>query len=331
MKKNNRMMMLKFESLVVSILLYWFSSVSSAEVKKCLHVASYHAEMDWTAEIDKGIKSRLSGKCEVSTFYLDTKRIQDRDLIRKKGFEAKALIEKMKPNVVIVSDDNAVTDVLIPHFKNAPIPFVFCGVNWSIDRYSLPFENTTGMIEVDPLSSLIVELLKIKKDTKMVVRVSANTETDRITFKHTKKYFDDSGIELKGIFADTFDDWKKGITDANAGSDFIYLGTYQGIKNYDTKAAGDFLNRNIKKPTFSTSPQLKNHSVFSIVKRPAEQGEWAGEAAARILAGEKPKAIAVVTNKDFIGYVHSDLIKKFPLKLSDPFVKKAVRVDDKSQ
>jgi hypothetical protein len=32
----------------------------------------------------------------------------------------------------------------VPFFKNASLPFVFCGINWDSTEYGLPCENVTG-------------------------------------------------------------------------------------------------------------------------------------------------------------------------------------------
>ncbi|MEJ2660274.1 MAG: hypothetical protein P8Z73_06080, partial [Desulfobacteraceae bacterium] len=64
------------------------------------------------------------------------------------------MIKEYNPDVVIASEDDASKYVVEPYFKNASIPFVFCGVNHSGDRYGYPYKNATGIIELDPIPKL---------------------------------------------------------------------------------------------------------------------------------------------------------------------------------
>ncbi len=68
------------------------------------------------------------------------------------------MINEFKPDVVIASDDNASKFLIKPYYKNADLPFVFCGVNWDAKVYDYPYKNVTGMIEVTPIPILIEQM-----------------------------------------------------------------------------------------------------------------------------------------------------------------------------
>ena len=63
-------------------------------------------------------------------FRMDTKRNTDEEFKKTAALKAKAEIEASKPDVVIAADDNASKYLIQPYFKDASLPFVFCGVNW---------------------------------------------------------------------------------------------------------------------------------------------------------------------------------------------------------
>jgi hypothetical protein len=67
---------------------------------------------------------------ELKVFRMDTKRNADEAFKKDAALKAKAEIEAFKPDVVIASDDNASKFLIEPYYKNASLPFVFCGVNW---------------------------------------------------------------------------------------------------------------------------------------------------------------------------------------------------------
>jgi len=81
---------------------------------------------------------------------MDTKRNKNIDFIKAQALKAKNLIEKVKPDIVLTSDDNAAKFLIVPYFKDSKIPFIFSGVNWTAEKYGFPFKNVTGMIEVNP-------------------------------------------------------------------------------------------------------------------------------------------------------------------------------------
>ena len=55
------------------------------------------------------------------------------------------------PDLLIVSDDNAVKYLVVPNFQDDPMPIVFCGVNWTADQYDLSHCNITGILELLPI------------------------------------------------------------------------------------------------------------------------------------------------------------------------------------
>ena len=129
-------------------------SVANAAEPVCLYVGSYHAGYHWNDRIEQGLERSLKGVCEVHRFYMDTKRNKGAPFAEGKAEEAKALIDKLRPDVVIACDDNASKYLVVPHLKGSAVPVVFCGVNWTVEPYGYPFPNVTGMIEVAPVRPL---------------------------------------------------------------------------------------------------------------------------------------------------------------------------------
>ncbi|WP_300465586.1 hypothetical protein [Desulfobacula sp.] len=72
--------------------------------------------------------------------------------------QARQVILSWKPDLVIVSEDNAAKCLVAPYFKDADLPFVFCGLNWDASVYGFPFKNVTGMIEVQLITQIIDHL-----------------------------------------------------------------------------------------------------------------------------------------------------------------------------
>ncbi len=74
---------------------------------------------------------------------MNTKQIK-KDYLRKlEALKVKKVIQQWKPDLVIASDDAASKYVVKEYYRDANIPFVFIGVNWSIKSYEYPYKNVT--------------------------------------------------------------------------------------------------------------------------------------------------------------------------------------------
>jgi len=92
-------------------------STNSYKGKKVLYIDSYHEGYAWSDGITNGIKSIFDGKeIELSIFRMDTKRNGDEAFKKSTAEKAKAEVESLKPDAVIVSDDNATNLVLAQKF-----------------------------------------------------------------------------------------------------------------------------------------------------------------------------------------------------------------------
>ena len=160
------------ESLLIVFLGIGLQTEAQAQqLRKCLFVASYHQGYAWQDGLERGLRSVLEGKCEIRQFNMDTKRNPSHEFGKKMALEAKARIESWKPDIVIASDDNASKYLVAPYFKDAKLPFVFCGINWTAKEYGYPYSNATGMIEVFPIKQLIKQIKRIIPNAKTAVFV----------------------------------------------------------------------------------------------------------------------------------------------------------------
>lgn len=297
---------------------------ADAYAARCLYVSSYHPEYEWNHGIEKGMDPQLEGKCEVKKFYMDTLRNTEPAFAEAKALEAKALIEKYKPDVVIAADDAASKYLVKPYYKDAATPFVFCGVNWTVEAYGYPYSNATGMVEVSPVKPLLQQAMTIRANIKSAVFISADVLTQHKEFDQVSKIFAKEGVQLTPIFAKTFAEWKDAYIGAQK-ADLVYLSNSAGISDWDEGQAARVAYDNARKVSVTTYEQMMRYSMLGMVKTPEEQGEWAGQVAARILAGVKPKSIPIIANSRWNIYANLKLLDKAKVKLPDPLVHKAVK------
>src|SRR3972149_1817649 len=159
------------------------------EGKKILYIDSYHAGYEWSDGVTRGIENILNNTgVELKILRMDTKRFNSRAFAEKAGLGAKSVIEEFRPDVVIASDDNAFNYVIMPYYRDADLPVVFCGINWDVSIYGGPYKNTAGMIEVSLTSQLISYLKEYSKGNR-IGYLSADTETERKNALYYYKLF----------------------------------------------------------------------------------------------------------------------------------------------
>lgn len=291
----------------------------------CLYVSSYHAGNKWNDGIERGLDKVLAGKCAVDKFYMDTKRNKDKDFALKMALEAKKHIEATKPDVVIACDDNASKYLIKPYYKDAGLPFVFCGINWTTKEYGFPYSNVTGMVEISPIRPLQKVVREVVKPAKDGVFISADVLSQRKDYERYKKDYAKNGIVIRGVFVKTLQEWKQAYKDAQQ-ADFVVIGNYAGLADWDESSVVQYVKQHAKVFSVTNHQWMMPYSMFAMTKIPEEQGEWAAQLALSILDGEKPANLPVVSNRRWNLYVNPDLLAKAGITLPANLINKSVKV-----
>lgn len=314
---------------VISAVLATFSQIAFATGKKCLHISSYSLNYEWTAGVDAAVWKKLNGHCaESKTFTLDGKVRPEQ--VSQKALEAKALIDNMNPDVVIVSDDLAVQYVLQAFYKDSKIPFVFCGLNWSASEYGLPYSNATGMIEINAIDVAVTELMHLLPSAKNGICIAEPSETGKKICSRFAQILGKFSVSIKQSFPTTYALWEKDfLSSQQLGNDFVLLPLVHGVKNFDFEKAKLLVESRTRKISVSVYKWMVPYSILSFVTTPAEQGEYAGAVAAKILTGSKPLDFPIVTNRKWELLVNNKLAGVAGVNLPPSLLKKANLVKEK--
>jgi ABC-type uncharacterized transport system substrate-binding protein len=285
-------------SLILGLfMVFTFSSLSLAadfSGKKVLFIDSYHEGYGWSDGITQGIQDVVgTSGAELKIHRMDTKKNPGEDFKKAAALKAKALIEAYKPDVVIASDDNASKFLIMPYYKNADLPFVFCGVNWDATGYGFPYKNTTGMLEVTPVPQLIEQLEPFAKGNKIGF-IGPDILTAKKEVENLKKTFN---LELTTFFATDYENWKKGFKELQQTTDMIIIDRDGGIYKEHAADMKAFVEANTTKPTGASYDFMAPYALITYGKVAQEQGQWAGQAALKILSGTAPSAIPFAKNE----------------------------------
>ncbi len=312
-------------ALILIALLYGISFSNLAVAAKCLYVSSYHSGYEWNDGIEKGIDKGLDNQCTIDKFYMDTKRNPDVEFAKKMALAAKKHIEETKPDVVIACDDNASRYLVMPYFKDADLPIVFCGLNWTVSEYKYPYTNTTGMVEVVPIRPLLDVVKNVVKSIKNGVYLSPDVHTEHKDFLRYKKIYAEHNISLEGVFVSKLADWKKAYLDAQK-SDLIVLGNNAGINDWNIEEVTRYAEQHATTFSVTNYDWMMPYTMFAMTKIPEEQGEWAAEIAISILNGQRPADIPIVVNRKWNIFANPNLLKSANIKLSPHLLQNATKV-----
>jgi ABC-type uncharacterized transport system substrate-binding protein len=309
-------------------LIFFLFAASCRERPGVLYINSYHPGYPSSDEITEGIKKVLKDeKVDLEIIYMDTKRNQEHEYILEKSKSIFRLIEKNPPEVMIVSDDNAVANLVVPHLIGSPVPIVFCGVNWTADSYHLPPGQITGMLEVLPVKEGIQTLMDHGYAIKKVTILSENSASEQKNIGFISGLLENTGIAVEYRLAGDFDQWKEYFIEAGRLSDAVYMPTNGAIRGWDHEEAVRFIHDAIKVPLVTCDEFMMPYAVVGVTKIQEEQGEWAGKTALRILDGAEVRSIPVTSNSRIRIWWNPSLAEKIGFEPGEPFLNQAMRFE----
>jgi ABC-type uncharacterized transport system substrate-binding protein len=297
---------------LTALAVFFFLTGNTVFAAKCLYVSSYHKGYEWSDGVERGLVAELEGKCEFKQFDMDVKRNGSEEFKKAAALRAKEMIESFKPDVVIVSDDAAVEYLVVPYYKDSALPIIFCGVNWSAEKYGLPFKNVTGMIEVSPITAQINVAKATIPNLKKVYYLDSDNSTGQKSVVYYKNLFEGKGFEFTSQLVKTFDEWKGAFVAAQE-YDCVILRNNAGIEGWNDEEAKSFVLANAKKLSMTESDWVMPFALLGMTKVPEEQGMWAGKTAVQVLGGADISKIKLVENQRSNIFINKQLHEKLNL------------------
>ncbi|ALG66658.2 ABC transporter substrate-binding protein [Beggiatoa leptomitoformis] len=317
------MLKILLKAIVICLIIIPIIGQATEEVgKKILFVDSYNKDFEWSNGILQGIQQTLAAQAPtvtLHTFHMDTKQHPDESSILAAVNNARAEIDRFKPDVVITCDDNAVKYLLVPYYKDVDLPVVFCGVNWDASIYGLPYRNATGMLEISLMGEIVQHLKQYAKGDK--IGYLAEDATSRKNTKYTEKLFN---IHYNKVyFVKSVEEFKEKFIQLQTEVDMLIIDNINNLKGLNKDELSTFVVENIKIPSGTDLVWNADYCLIVLGKIPEEQGEWATETALKILAGAKPSDIPIVQNKRGKLYINLKLGNKLHIPFSPALLKMA--------
>ena len=288
------------------------SMLSCTSEKQVFYVNSYHKGYPPSDEVFAAISQVFDSVqgIQLESFFLDAKQNPSLETINENVALVLEEIQKFKPDLVIVSDDDAVKYLVVPYLKDTKTPVVFCGVNWSANQYGLPATNVTGMLEVLPLKENLQQVKLFNPDARKMLILSENSTSEQNNKALLDTLFRSSGFDPSYELVNEFADWKTAFIVANQNFDLIYLPTNGSVKNWDKAEAIETVSQHIKVPVITCDDFMMPYCVFGMTKVASEQGEWAAKTAIEILNGKAVGEIPLVRNRQSKAFLNQKLATK---------------------
>jgi ABC-type uncharacterized transport system substrate-binding protein len=287
---------------------------SPSPLKKILYVDSYHQDYLPNTLTRKAFEKKLKNyNTQIEYRFLNAKH-QSKDSIAHYAKLISNELPALNPDLIVISDDAAMNQLVKPYLLTQNIPIIFVGVNWNTD---IKAPHITGQLEVELLLELIKELKKHAKGSKIGI-LTANTLTD---IKSIRAYENDLGVQFeKKVLVDNFSEWKDQFTELQRQVDILILRQNAGIAEWDTDSADEFVLNHTRIPTGSTNQHMQSLSLLTMPKMNGEFGEFAGKTAQKIFSGIQPADIPKERNKRSNITINTEIAKKMNVLFPQEFL-----------
>lgn len=278
-------------------------TVDAKEQQQVLILHSYHAEYQWTGNITKGIQSALEKEKDVQLFfeYMDTKRHIDKPYLEKLLELYKHKYSGVAPDVIIVSDDNALNFLLKNREVLFPgIPIVFCGINDFTGALIAGHANITGVVEHSDVLDTLLIAMRLHPEIRQVAVVHDQTETALANVANLKKIVPEleRQVEFKYLTDMTISELEEALRALPAKTivlNSIFVRDRKG-RFIPQKQVRKLINDNFTGPVYTYSGIVMSYpgTCGGKVTSGYVQGETAALIAWRILHGEPAGSIDVL-------------------------------------
>ena len=281
---------------------FLFAGTAAAAEFKVLVVMSYEEDNPWVKEIREGIDGVLRSSSEITYFHMNTK--VNRAGGPAKAEEAAALFKSLQPHGVITADDDAVTMLILPYLKDkSATPIMFNGVNATVDKYGLPTDHVSGVLE----RAHVRESLAFIKQIVPTIRKACFMTADVPPGKALRAQVDAEKSSYPATVANFHHVRNNSEIEAlakslNTNCDLLFVDSLEGILDKDGQAQTfkdvfPHIQRVFGKPILGGNRyQVEQGAWAAVVKTGQEQGELSAEMLLQAMRGKAVSSLPVTQN-----------------------------------
>ena len=289
--------------LMISLLMIFGIRDGDTAQYQVLVVMSYDETYPFEAEMREGIETALASHCELTYFYMNTKKnFADGP---QKAQEAYALYQQLQPDGVITADDDAQAMFVVPYLKDTvKTPVMFCGVNAEPDKYGYPASNVSGILERGHLRESLLLARQLVPSIQRFGRIVKDTPMSQGDVAMTRQDAEAAGFEyIDHPLPSTIQDALKMTEVFKERCDVILISTMQGIPDehgnpMTNQAAISRIASKFGKTTIgSTLSDVQDGTLCAVIQSGKEQGQTAAEMLLKAMGGTPVADIPITRNK----------------------------------
>ncbi len=277
-------------------------------IKTVLLLQSYHKGMTWANDITTGVETTLKKELpnvELIVEYMDTKRAFDDEhfdnLLRlyRHKFAATHF------DLIITADDNALDFMLKNRAELFPgVPVVFCGVNRYSDDRLLGQSGITGVVERTENMKTVQLARQLHPSIETIHVVVDRTPTGLTLHEQLDAALAEGKSDINLIYLDdvTVEELAQKLENLAPTRDIVYLMTFHQDKAGHTLSSAEsvaLVYQHANAPIYATGKEFLGSGILGgYLNWGFNQGETAAEMTVRILQGESPDSIPIITQPD---------------------------------
>ncbi|PUE65797.1 sensor histidine kinase [Arcobacter caeni] len=308
--------------LLFSIL--FFNLLQANELKEVLLIHSYHKGYIWTDDISKTIEKNFSSdkNIELTTVYMDTKRIDEPSYIENLAKLYKQQFENRTFDLIIISDNNAFDFMELYYdylFKDVPV--LFCGIN-NYDKNmldKLTFKNISGVAEEVDIEKNFELISRLHPNLKNLLIINDTSTTGHAVKKDLAKIIEKYKNKFTIEYTDNLDisDLKTKVSNlesTNSAILFVLLFKDTTGQYFTYKQSFEEIRKVSKVPIYGLWDfYLNSGMVGGLLTSAVAQGETVSKMAIEILHGKNIKDIPILEKSPNLYMFNYDELKRFNL------------------
>lgn len=317
---NLRFCIFLYLAAIGALLPVFAESKQPETIKQILFLNSYHQGYAWSDDILQGIKNGLSSSNELYELqieYMDTQRVTDSRYIDQLKELYRYKFNQVHFDCIISSDDAAFNFLLEEKESLFPdTPVVFCGVNYLDSSLLAERSNFTGIVEGYDIRSTLELALQLHPQTEHLYYINDDTLTGQAIMKEFLRIAPEFSqkLTLERLDGRSLTEIEQKAAELPSNSIILLLIYFQDREN-NHFVYHEIATRLSKAGTTPIYGVWDFHLGYGIVGGKLTSGYFQGETAAqyalRILAGETPGNIPIVTENTTVCKFDATQLNRF--------------------
>lgn len=277
----------------------------AAPVRQILILHSYHPELSWTAGVNSGMQQVLNAsdlRLQSHIEYLDAKRNPDRDYLDRFDGLLQHKLSHLRFDLILTSDAEAL-DFTLRHRQQlfSQTPIVFCGISNLRPELSAAGEPITGVEERPSFRETVELALRLHPATRELVFIGRTEDpSEALTREALRQLAASYPQEPRFTFWDDLpaEELRPRLSQLQPGQLVFRIGSIKAGNGriWSFAESTRFIHQHAAVPQYGFYDHVLGEGIVGgKLVSATNQGRQAAELGLRILRGEEPQAVAVVS------------------------------------